>query len=285
MYLVRNKKSPNYQLIYFRAGKRTSVSTGTANKKEAENFLALFNPRAATEPKANKVSIKLSSFISEYKNYVSNTYSVSYLKKAVTPSFNRLQNFLPDMLLEHISSKDINQFISSVYIKSKYAASLYHRTLKAAFNKAVVWNYLEENPFNKIKTPKVPKSFPVFISETELIIILTKTNVQLFKDIFTTTFYTGIRLGELLNMKWNWINFSQDIITIKNSDEFNTKNKHERIIPIHPKVKSILKNRSPIAERQLNDFVFNRFEGIKLYESYTHGPIGTHCAMSAAAPC
>ena len=47
--------------------------------------------------------------------------------------------------------------ISSVASNAKYAASLYHRTLKAAFNKAVVWNYLEENPFNKIKSPKVAK--------------------------------------------------------------------------------------------------------------------------------
>ncbi len=264
MYLVLNKKSPNYQLIYFRAEKRTSVSTGTANKKEAENFLASFNPRAATELKANKVSIKLSSFISEYKNYVSNTYSVKYLKKAVTPSFNRLQNFLPDMCLEHISSKDIDQFISSVYQKSKYAASLYHRTLKAAFNKAVVWEYIQVNPFNKIKSPKVAKSFPVYISETELILILNKTDDQLLKDIITTAFYTGMRLNEIMNMKWNWIDFTHDIITIKNSEEFSTKNKRDRVIPMHQKVKSILQTPFPIIKQHQNSLIFYRKEGIKL---------------------
>jgi len=45
----------------------------------------------------------------------------------------------------------------------------------------------------------------VFISEAELIKIINKTDVQLFRDIFTTAFYTGLRLGELLNIKWNWI--------------------------------------------------------------------------------
>jgi len=203
MYLVRNKKSPNYQLIYFRDVKRTSVSTGTANKREAEKFLNSFNPQPKAEPTAEKVSIKLSCFASEYKTYIRNTYSERYLTKAVIPSFVSLQKFLPDIPLENISSRNIDQFISSVASKAKFAASLYYRTLKTAFNKAVVWNYLEENPFNKIKSPKVPKSFPVFISETELILILNKTEVQLFKDIFTTAFYTGMRLGELLNMKWN----------------------------------------------------------------------------------
>jgi len=264
MYLVRNNKSPNYQLIYFRDGKRTSVSTGTRRKREAEKFLASFNPQPATAPKPKKVSIKLSSFISEYKTYVSNTYSEKYLTKAVTPSFNRLQNFLPDMHLEHISSKDIDHFISSVYAKSKYAASLYHRTLKAAFTKAVVWEYIQENPFNKIKSPKVIKSLPVYISEAELILILNKKDEQLLKDIFVTAFYTGMRLNEIMNMRWNWIDFSQDIITIKNSEKFSTKNKRDRVIPIHQKVKSILKTRYPITKQQQNSFVFYRKSGIKL---------------------
>ena len=268
MFLTKDSKSPYYQLVYFVNSKRTKISTKTSDREEAEKFKASFNPKPVTEPKAKYISIKLSSFASEYKTYVKNTHSDKYLTKAVIPSFVSLQKFLPDIPLENISSRNIDQFISSVASKAKFAASLYHRTLKAAFNKAVVWNYLEENPFNKIKAPKVPKSFPVFISEAELIIILTKTNVQLFKDIFTTAFYTGMRLGELLNMKWNWIDFSQEVITIKNSDEFNTKNKHERIIPIHPKVNTILKNLFPIGKRQQNDFIFNRYECIKLNESY-----------------
>jgi len=268
MYLVLNKKSPNYQLVYFRNNKRTSVSTGTANKKEAEKFLTSFNSQPLTEPKSKKISIKLNSFITEYKNYVSNTYSESYLKKAVTSSFNRLQNYLPDLPIDTISTRQIDQFISSVAATSKHAASLYYRTLKAAFNKAVVWNYLDENPFNKIKAPKVAKSFPVFISEAELILILNKTDNQLFKDIFTTAFFTGMRLGELLNMKYYWIDFNTKIITVKNSINFNTKNKRERIIPIHQKVSRILKKRISIGRQLQDNYIFHRYVGVKLNEDF-----------------
>src|SRR5690606_9444328 len=158
--------------------------------------------------------------------------SEKYLKKAVIPSFAALQKNIPDMKLDLISTRILDQFISSVNARSKFCASLYYRTLKAAFNKALVWNYLEANPFNKIKTPKLPKSLPLFISESELIEILNNTNSQLMIDIFTMAFYTGARLGELLNMKWNWIDFTQNIITIKNSNQFISKNKRERIIPI-----------------------------------------------------
>lgn len=274
-----NSKRRYYQLVYFVDGKRTKISTKTTNEKEAQKFLKSFIPEqneksekffervVPQKSSAKKTSIKLSSFVNEYKTYVSNTYSEKYLKKAVRPSFMALQKNIPDMPLQMISTRIIDQFISSASASSKHSASLYYRTLKAAFNKAVVWNYIEENPFNKIKTPKVPKSFPVFISESELIEILNNTELQLMKDIFTTAFYTGMRLGELLNMKWNWIDFTQNIITIKNSSEFNSKNKRERIIPIHPKVQTILQNHFQLG-RFPNSLVFYRHEGIKLNEDF-----------------
>jgi integrase/recombinase XerD len=264
MFLTRDSKSPYFQLVYFIDGKRTKISTKTSDRKEAEKFKASFVPKSRKEILPQQVSIKLSSFITEYKTYVKNTYSEKYLTKAVTPAFNRLQAFLPDTPLEYITSKNIDQFISSVYAKSKYAASMYHRTLKAAFNKAVIWSYIQENPFNKIKSPKVVKSFPVYLSEAELILILNKTDDQLLKVIFTTAFYTGMRLNELLSMKWNWIDFTQEVITIKNSNEINTKNKRERIIPIHTEVKKIFQGHFQISGFNKNCFVFFRKSSIKL---------------------
>ena len=264
-YLIKNGKSPYWQVLC-KGDKITTVSTQTTDRKEAEKFLASYIPRQKQKPEiiVNKTCISLNKFFEEYKTYVSNTYSVKYLKKAVIPSFVSLQKHLPDMPLENISSRNIDQYISSIFSKSKYAASLYYRTLKAAFNKAMVWNYIEINPFNKIKTPKTPSSLPVFISEAELIQILDKVENQLYKDIFNTAYYTGMRLNELLNMKWDWIDFNQNSIIIKNSDQFITKNKRERVIPIHSKVEQILKSCFPFGKEKENHFVFNRVPGIKL---------------------
>ena len=123
--------------------------------KKLRKFKASFNSKPELGVNHQNLSIKLSSFVSEFKKICNNTLSEKYLTKAVIPSFNSLQKFLPDILLENISSRNIHQFISSLASNAKFAASLYHRTLKAAFNKAVVWNYLKEYPFNKIKAPKV----------------------------------------------------------------------------------------------------------------------------------
>lgn len=271
-------KSPYWQVIYFVGKKRTKKSTKTSDKKEAEKFLKSFVPQPKEKPEQTLVkvesvlkekitTIKLSSFFNEYKTYITNTYSEKYLKKAVIPSFAALQKNIPDMKLDSISTRVIDQFISSVAGRSKFCASLYYRTLKAAFNKALVWNYIEVNPFNKIKTPKLPKSLPLFISECELIEILNNTTSALMKDIFITAFYTGMRLGELLNMKWNWIDYTQNIITIKNSSQFISKNKRERIIPIHQKVKTILQTHFPL-DKPENNLVFYKYEAVKLNEDF-----------------
>ena len=283
MFLSKDSKSPYFQVIYFVNGKRTKISTKTKNRKEAEKFLKSFVPKSKEQPqqkaqlKEKVTTIKLNEFYEEYITFIKNTYSEKYFLKAVKPSFAALKKQINNMPLQMITTRIIDQFISASTASSKHSASLYYRTLKAAFNKAIVWNYLQENPFNKIKAPKVPKSFPVFISESELLIILSDTQMQLMKDIFTTAFYTGMRLGELLNMRWNWIDFSQNIITIKNSSEFNSKNKKERIIPIHSKVSSILQTRQPVSAwrfsqdglgKDQNDLVFFRKKNIKLNEDF-----------------
>ena len=69
------------------------------------------------------------------------------------------------------------------------------------------------------------------------------------ENIFTLAFYTGMRLGEILNMKWNWINLNQNLITVKCNEEFTTKSKKERVIPISKNLKPILLNQFPKADR------------------------------------
>src|SRR5690606_15815771 len=121
--------------------------------------------------------------------------------------------------------------------------------------KACEWKYISENPFKKFKLPKLPKSLPVFINQDELNLILEKTKLPLMKDIFSTAFYTGLRQGEILNLRWNMIDFDKRMITLKQSDSFNTKSKRERVIPINETLLSILKriafNRKNISDENL----------------------------------
>ncbi len=94
MFLILTKKSPYYQLVYEIDGLRTTVSTRTKEKVEAEKFMSTFNPPAIEErQKQPKIkSIRLNFFVKEYSEYILSTKSKSYLR-SVTLSFNQFLKF------------------------------------------------------------------------------------------------------------------------------------------------------------------------------------------------
>lgn len=265
MFLTKIKRSPFYQIVYELNGKRNTISTRTTDIKEAQKIFASFIPEEKLIINAvdeNKSTL-LSDFKDEYITYSQHSKSSSYIKRSIEPAFKFFIEFIGNKPLKEISLKEIDNFIISKYKHSPSSAALYYRTLKAAFNKAIAWEYIELNPFTKIKAPKMAKSLPVFISEEELNSILNKTEAQFLKEIFTVAFFTGMRIGEILNMKWNWIDTTQNIIIIKNSSTFKSKSKKERIIPIHNKVNEILSR-----QKQNSAFIFYRYVGIKLNEDF-----------------
>ncbi|NLT51830.1 MAG: tyrosine-type recombinase/integrase [Ignavibacteria bacterium] len=268
MYLVKNDKSRFYQIVYSINGKRTTVSTKTANKEKAETFLDNFK-KGLFEPAQKQIQlITLSKFRDEYISFICTSKSKHYVR-SVKLSFDMLIKFTGDIPLNRLDLRTLDKFINTTFARAQKAAALYYRTLKAAFSKAVVWEYLTENPLKKIKSPKVVKQLPVFITLTELQLIIANTQEQYLKDLFLAAFYTGMRLGELVNMKWDWIDLNQNIITIQCSEIFTTKSKKERIVPISPTLKNCLMNRLPkILAISKNEFVFTRCPEIKLNEDF-----------------
>ncbi|MHB1687823.1 MAG: tyrosine-type recombinase/integrase [Ignavibacteriaceae bacterium] len=273
MFLTKNNKSSFYQIVYFVDGKRKTHSTKKTDKHQAIQYLEIFKTtplpitkNISSEPQAGDpvTILTLSKFKDEYYEYVRPVKSKKYLD-SISYSFKQLIPFCGDIPLNELTTRIVDKFINSTFNRTQRGAHLYYRTLKAAINKAVEWNYIPLNPFTKVKFPKLSKTFPVFISENELLIIIANTTYQHLKDAFTVAFYTGLRLGELINMKWDWIDLMQNQITIKCSKEFLTKSKKERIVPMSSKVRSIIISRSNSAIHNPTEFVFYHTRGKRLY--------------------
>ncbi len=267
MFISKNQRSPYYKLAYLVNGKRRILSTKTSDYKEAQKFLANFQVPVELPEVKNKINT-LSSFQDEYISYASGIKSSNYIR-SIKLSFKQLISFTGNMNLNFLDTKTLDKFINSTYSHAPKAALLYYRTLKAAFSKAVVWDYISANPFKKIKAPKTVRTFPVFISPEDIQLILSSTPQQYLKDLFTTAFYTGMREAEIANLKWSWIDLQQNTITVQCSEEFTTKSKKERIIPICNSLKNVLLNQFPkVIELDKNSFVFTRISGIKLTEDF-----------------
>ena len=164
MFLAKRKNSSYFHVVYYINGKRTKKSTKTDNKEEAEKFLEGFKREIDNDKPPTPVNsasgnspeiiclppdlISLSQFQDEYVAYVNKFKAKSYIK-SIEFIFKKLIYFTGDIPLAQLTTKVLDNFITITYSRSKSSGSLYYRTLKAAFTKAVFWEYIPDNPFKR----------------------------------------------------------------------------------------------------------------------------------------
>ncbi|MCF8241075.1 MAG: tyrosine-type recombinase/integrase [Melioribacteraceae bacterium] len=216
----------------------------------------------------NDKVVTLESFRDEYIRYNASMRSNKTIKTAKC-SFNQLIRYTGNQQLKDIDVKTSDSFISEVYSRAPSSALQYYNHLSAAFNKALQWNYIFENPFNKVKKPRIPERDIITIPKNELEIIQSNIKENVINDIVSVAVNTGMRLGELVNLQWKSISLSESIINVENRDSFITKSKKNRIIPINENCFKVLSSRYPIV-RKINkpEYVFYRIPGVKINEDY-----------------
>lgn len=165
--------------------------------------------------------------------------------------------------------------------------------LKSALNKAVEWGRLAENPIAKVKLDKVDSKPKVrFLDddeETRLRVALVNRDIRFkvgresgnawrdqrdydrlpslagaFADHLTPmillSLNTGIRRGELFNLRWEDIDFRTRILTITGGI---TKSGRTRHIPLNDEAKSVLQNWKK--QTDSDDIIFPGRNGGALY--------------------
>lgn len=155
--------------------------------------------------------------------------------------FNRFIKFAGNPLIKEINSEIAQKFIIQEFNKAKYSGALTFRVLRAAFNWALDSAYITVNPFKKIKLPKIQKNPPAYITFEQLETILQHIPDKL-NDIYKFAFFTGLRLGELTNLKWKNVNIREKFIQV-GDDTFTTKSKKVRFVPLCDQAAVILTNR------------------------------------------
>lgn len=269
MFLTKTKKSRYYQIVYFKDGKQTSKSTHTTDRNTANIILEAFKKsivKTCDNPPPPK-KIKLKKFADEFIELTTLSCSKGYIGRSVKPAYKHLILHFGNIELLEINSYLAEKFLLSHYQKSKHSALLYHRVLKAAFNKAVTWNYIELNPFVRFKLPKVQLKTPKFITIEELEWICDFTDREIFNDIFRFAFLTGMRCGEIINLTWDKIDLKKNSIQI-GSEDFITKSRKIRFIPISKPVKKLLLNNPPPNLSLKTVYVFNKGNGVPFRGDY-----------------
>jgi integrase len=95
----------------------------------------------------------------------------------------------------------------------------HHRLISAILNTAVQWQVIFANPTQRVKPPKVTQKEVSYLDEiqTKEVIHLLEDEPIKYKTVIILAIYSGLRRGELCGLKWEDINFNDQILSVRRS--------------------------------------------------------------------
>lgn len=182
-------------------------------------------------------------------------YSTTLIYKRVFRDFIRI---IGDKHLKLINAKDIEIYKSKrLEDVSPSTVNIDLTTLKAIFNIAIRFNWLNNNPVDQIKKLKINDKERYSFNNDEITIILNNIQNTDLKNIVLFGLKTGCRLNEILNLQISDINLLEGEINIRNKSDFSTKTGKMRIIPISTDLNELLNS---IIEKKDNILQMNEGE-------------------------
>ena len=101
----------------------------------------------------------------------------------------------------------------------------HHRLLRAMLHKAVYWQLIVTNPAERVQPPKArkPKRRSYDDEQTKILLenleLLSNEDTK-YKVAIILTVFTGVRLGELMGLEWQDVDFKNGIISINRSSQY-----------------------------------------------------------------
>lgn len=271
---MRKRSNNSYFLEYMYEGERYSQTIKANSLTEASRKLALFVSEVEKgnyNNQANITFVEMSQmFLDKYaKNNLSESTIINYklqLNKYILDEIGRYKlNKLKRLHIQDFANKLYEEYnLSSKTIKN------YINLISSILERAIQWNYINENVARHINIPKnynKPKKEQQIYNneEVKLLFEALENESEPFKTMVYVSFYTGARRGEVLALRWKDIDFKNNIISVvqnkirKTNGTMikETKNKRSRSF-VAPKVlmnklKEIYNNQNP------NDLIFDYY--------------------------
>jgi integrase len=141
--------------------------------------------------------------------------------------------------LAHISSKDVLAYRKSITGTGKRArtANLAVSVISAAFNAAVRQHVIDSNPATALESLKVRRDEKGTFTPRQVSALINEADGD-WKNAILFGYFTGARLSDVANMKWEAIDWNEKLIRFTPS-----KTDKPLTIPLHPELeRALLKN-------------------------------------------
>ncbi len=210
--------------------------------------------------KAKQVEAQQSIIFEEFwrvftEKYIKQHHKLSTIKRDVSRIKNYILPFFAKKSIADIERRDIIAFKDSMaHIKGNCTKCL--RLLSVAFNQAELWEYRPQNTNPCRGVPKTPDKMMERFLNIEELERLEKTLSERERpgiasnytiDAFRLIIYTGCRLGEVLSLKWEDVDFNDCCLRLKDSKT------GKRTIPLNESAMKVLCN---VQKQADNPYVF-----------------------------
>ena len=249
-------------------------------KKEAEVELAKFVTEVQNGLVIDGKSLKFSEFVDVWKrDYGSKELAPTTYKRYCRLLETRILPYFGHFYINKIRPTDIMKFYDLLEkdtqlvrkkgnngSKTKKPLSgktilEHHRLLRAMLHRAVYWQLIVSNPAERVQSPraKKPKRRSYDDEQTKILLEnLEKLTVEdtKYKVAIILTIFTGVRLGELMGLEWQDVDFRNGIISINRSSQYLSD------MGVFTKVP---KTESSIREIAIPEFIISLLEEYKLW--------------------
>ena len=204
-----------------RVGQWRKLALDALAKRKVEIAENKFLDKAKEPPK-----IRFRDFAKEYDNWCKANNKGYERKKQI---IKHLVEVFGDKYLNEITTWEIEKYKLDRKKSGLKPASVNRPVacLKHMFTKAIEWGFLKENPAKPVKLFKENNKRLRFLSEDEINRLLSVCDGYL-RDIVIVALNTGMRKGEIFNLKWQDIDFELKLIHVADS-----KNYESRDIPMN----------------------------------------------------
>lgn len=255
---VKRKKGISYMIDYAVDGKRYREAVGT-NKRDAEVIQAKKQSDLAMGkfqiPVLSSKNISIDGIVKEFISHKTHELSANSIKRYEN-YFTPFQTFFEDYFpvaaqnIKLIKPLYVRDYINSLLDKkdgekAKWAKKTVNGMIGAAkqlFSYAIAQSYLDTSPFEEISKYKLPTMGKLeYFKESELELIW-KNLDPYWVDPLQFIAHTGLRKGEMINLKWEnvLLDTEKPQIVITSDEDWQTKSGGKREIQLNKNALAII---------------------------------------------
>jgi integrase len=241
MAVYRDEKTGKWFIDYYYRGKRIRECAGT-NKRAAEQALSI----RKAEILQGRFKIETLKPSPRFEHFAQDFLDWSQANKR---SFQRDRCLVKNLLAAFRGKllSEITPWLIEKYKKDRQAATVHGRPIKPAtvnrevaclkrmFSLAIEWGRATEHPGAKVKLLREDNKLERILTPEEQQQLLAACTDH-SRPFVVTALHTGMRLGEILNLTWEQVDFERGYLTVT-----HTKNGKSRKIPMNPTLTATLK--------------------------------------------